>query len=396
MLFYNTLLLIYMPVWTVSVPFGKSFGAQLIGVNSTQLWLNNQPSWSQCMCEALKYDSPSIVAFNYFSNRSCQLITNEFSVQTLFYLVRTSNSIAFLLSDTVITRLTSICCADLSWLMAQIQQPYTFNSAQRTRPDSLALDTDGSMFLLTNGNGTRFIQGRDLTRNMTGRPNLFARTDSRPVSYHEGFFYVGVNPPAASGPYLFSVHNRTLTRAIDLSFTIGSPQRAVWLFNSSIMCVILQRGGNSSIGWLNWYPSSFGFTWNRTIGVPFNKPYGLAKANDDSMVYIGGDTDIVYQLSPSTFNWSILVPTRNSSEIVMTLIVDSCGHRLWVLLQGFGVRVYHRLTGLQLGAWDLSANYPNLYDMILTPSYEFFAVDPFKNELFHYGSSLAGQCNIGP
>ena len=395
MLFYKTLLLIFMPVWTVSVPFGKSVRAQIIGVNSTQLWLNNQSSWSQCMCGALKHDSPSIIAFNYFSNGSCQLITNEFSASTLFYLVNASSSTAFFLRDTVITRLTSICCADLSWLMTQIQQSYTFRSVQVTFPAGLALDTDFSAFALTYGNNTGSLQRRTLAGNMTGTVTQLVKKDAQPVSYHQDLYYVGVNPPALSGPHYFFIYNRSINRVWNMSFTIGSPQRAVWLFNSSIMCVILQRGANSSIGWLNWYPS-LAFTWNRTIPAPFNKPYGLAKANDDSMVYVGGDTDIVYQLSSNTFNWSILVPTRNSSEIVMTLIVDSCGHRLWVLLQGFGVRVYHRLSGLELGAWDLSANYPKLYDMILTSGYEFFAVEPFKNELFHYGSSLAGQCNIGP
>jgi len=38
-----------------------------------------------------------------------------------------------------------------------------------------------------------------------------------------------------------------------MSLPQGNPQRAVWLYNDSIMCVIIQNGTNSLIAFLNWY-----------------------------------------------------------------------------------------------------------------------------------------------
>ena len=195
LMLYYTLLLLSMQSWIVSIRFGKSVQTQLVAVNSTTLWLGNQSSWSECMCEALRFASPSIVAFNYFSNGSCQLTTSDFSVSTAFYLVVASNSTAFFLSETVIDRLTSICCADLQWLMTQIQQPLTFNTTSTTQPVGLALDTDFPAFALTYGTPSVSLQRRDLTKSMTGRTTLFVKGHSQPISYHQGFYYVGINPP---------------------------------------------------------------------------------------------------------------------------------------------------------------------------------------------------------
>jgi hypothetical protein len=56
----------------------------------------------------------------------------------------------------------------------------------------------------------------------------------------------------------------------------------------------IQNGTNSLITFLNWYSSLFNFTYNRTISVPFNKSYGLAKSNDDTMIYVSGNLSIIY------------------------------------------------------------------------------------------------------
>ena len=179
-----------------------------------------------------------------------------------------------------------------------------------------------------------------------------------------------------------------------MPFPTGDPQRAVWLYNDSLMCLIIQRNQSSTLVFLNWYSASLNFTYNRTVSVPFNKPYGFAKSNDDTMLYISGDTATIYQLSTLTFNWSILVPNVNSTETPMSLYIDSCGTRLWVLMLGFGIRVYDRIYGNQLASWNMSASYTTLYDMVLTPDYELYLIDNSTSQLFHYGSSLKDQCTI--
>ncbi|CAF5229244.1 unnamed protein product, partial [Rotaria magnacalcarata] len=95
-----------------------------------------------------------------------------------------------------------------------------------------------------------------------------------------------------------------------------------------------------------------------------------------------------------TFTWSILVPNYNSTEIPMSLAVDSCGNRLWVLMLGFGIRIYDRIYGNEIASWNMSMSYPTLYDMILTSDYELYLIDKSMNQLIHYGLSLTDQCTI--
>jgi hypothetical protein len=71
------------------------------------------------------------------------------------------------------------------------------------------------------------------------------------------------------------------------------------------MCLIIQHNQNSSLVFLNWYSFPSNFTYNQTISIPFNSPYGLTKSNDDTIIYISGNSSIIYQLSTETFNFMI-------------------------------------------------------------------------------------------
>ncbi|CAF1234231.1 unnamed protein product [Rotaria sp. Silwood1] len=378
----------------VCTPYGIVSEAQLISIEAVSIWLNNQSSWSQCMCQALQYTQPSIVAFNIFlNNKTCQLISNIYSSNATFYIISSPNSTLYILTTNFIYQLKSICCSDISWLINKIQQSDTFHNINITQPVGLALDYDLNMLIVTDGS-RRSIQQREATINMTSKKNLFTKTNAQPISYHEGVYYIGINPPISTSSYYLYSYNTSLSRIFDMPFPEGDPQRAVWLYNNSIMCVIIQQNQTSTLAFLNWYSSPFNFTYNRTISIPFNKPYGLAKSNDDTMIYVSGDTATIYQLSTRTFTWSMLVSNYNSTEISMSLFVDSCGDRLWALMLGFGIRVYDRIYGNELASWNMSMTYPTLYDMILTSGYELYLVDYSTEQLIHYGSSLKERCTI--
>ncbi|CAF2729532.1 unnamed protein product [Rotaria sp. Silwood2] len=393
-MFYYILLITLIPTLAISIPYGTVSEAQLITVGAASIWLYNQSSWSQCMCQALQYTQPSIVAFNIFlNNKTCQLIPNTYSSNATFYIMSSQISIIYILTENFIYQLKSICCSDISWLINKIQQSNTFHKVNITQPVGLALDYDLNMLILTYGS-RRSIQQREATINMTGKKSLFTKTNAQPISYHDRVYYVGINPSISTSSYYFYTYNTTLSRIFDMPVPEGDPQRAIWLHNNSIMCLIIQKNQTSTLVFLNWYPSSLNYTYNQTILVPFNKPYGLAKSNDDTMIYVSGDTATIYQLSTKTFLWSVLVSNDNSTEIPMSLFVDSCGNRLWVLMLGFGIRVYDRIYGGELASWNMSMTFPTLYDMILTSGYELFLVDYSTDQLIHYGSSLKEQCTI--
>jgi hypothetical protein len=147
------------------------------------------------MCLALQYESLSIIAFNNFiHNQTCQLFPTNFSSLASFYIISSVNSTFFVLSATFIYQLKSICCAEISWVMNKIQLSNTFRNATITKPVGLALDNDLSKLIVTFWN-TRSMQQRELTHNMTDGRSLFVKTNSQPISYHDGLYYVGINPP---------------------------------------------------------------------------------------------------------------------------------------------------------------------------------------------------------
>jgi hypothetical protein len=348
------------------------------------------------MCQAVQYRLPIIVAFNYFfNNQTCQLIPNNFTISALFYLAPSINSTVLILNQTFISRLTSKCCADVSWVISQIQQSNTFRNYSTAQPLALTLDTDRNLLIVIRGVNSSFaLQPRDLTVNMTLKANGFIKKDAQPVSYHQGLYYIGITRTNASLSNTLYTYNISYQRSFDITLPNSNPQRAVWLNNGSLMCVIMQNGYNSSLAFLNWNSTSLNFTYNRVVSVPFNNPYGLAKSNDDTMIYVSGNLPIVYQISVTTFIWSILVPNNNSTEVPMSLTVDSCGNRLWVLMLGFGIRIYDRFSGIEIASWNMSANYPTLYDMVLTPDYDLYLIDYSMNQVIRYGSSLTGQCTV--
>ena len=171
MMFPFIVLFILIFPFTIAIPCGNIPQAQLITIRSNDIWLYNQSSWSQCMCQALQYHSLPIVAFNFFSsNNTCQLVPNNFSSSALFYLKPSLNSTCFILSENFLHQIQSICCFDLPWLMNQIQQPNTFRNTTITTPFGLALDNDLNKLIVTFGR-PRLIQFRGLTGNMAGGIN---------------------------------------------------------------------------------------------------------------------------------------------------------------------------------------------------------------------------------
>ena len=377
-----------------AVSYGRVSHAQLIPTGSMSRWLHGQSSWSQCMCHALQNHSLPIIAFNSFAtNQSCELFTNSSSPSAGYYLRNSTNSTVFVLEPTFFERIQCIRFTDTAQLMQQLQQTNTSRNITVDAPRSLALDTDlMHLIVIYNRSDGPTIQRRESTANMTIKDFSRVVTNGTFISYHQGLYYVGSNPPASLPANNFAIYNSSFNRVHNLTFVGGNFQRAVWLFNNTLMYVILRHGPNSSIAILNWHSSPADYTLNRTVPVPFESPYGLTKANDDSMIYVSNNSTMIYQMSTTTFEWSILVSNIDRAEKPMALTIDPCGYRLWVLMLGFGIRIYDRYSGMELASWNMSASYPTLYGMVLTSKYELYLIDFSKNQLIHYGSPITAQC----
>lgn len=380
---------------SIAMRYGILRQTQLMSFNASIVQLENLSSLSQCLCRSQWIESMKIVALNYFSNGTCQMFGNEFSSRTKFYLTNFSSSRVILLDETFLKRIQSICCANAPWVVTQLQRADTFRNVSIQEPYSFTMDPDRRLIFVTYQTNTSPYQQVFSVGSFASGRNSIARTRPQPALYHDGFYYVGTDPGNSTTVSQWYIYNSTLNRFSNISFPQGTPQRAVWLANSSLMSVIVRRGRNSTLLVVNWLPSvsPFYYTLNRSIPIPVTSAYGLAKSPDDSFLYVTGDSTTIYQLSTRTWIWSILVPSNNASgEIITALAVDSCGERLWVLFSGFGLRIYDRSTGDELAAWDLSSSYPTLVDMILTDDYELYLLDSSMSQMVHVGLSLKDQC----
>ena len=349
-----------------------------ISTIAPSIWLYDQSSWSQCMCYAQQ--NQSIVAFNsYTSNSSCELFTNLSS--SPFQVLNDPSTTVYLLQP--LPPYTP-CCSDLTWLLSQIQ------SVSTTLPinsiTSISLDIDRNRLAAVGSNGLQLASADTVTfLNLSANLPM----NSQPVTYHRNLYYVGIFPPYDYNFYIYSALNLTLMGTIN--FSQGSPQRIVWLYNETLVCILLQIS-TGSYSWVNFYnwPS---FTLNQSISISITNAYGLGKSpNDDTFVYIsdGSWNGGVWRMETSPpYNFTLFATSSSGSESPADVTVDSC-NRLWVVFAGYGIRIYNISSGAILATWNLAATYPSLFDLVLTDQYQLYLADPSVNTLALYGSAL--QC----
>ena len=342
------------------------------------IWLYNQSAWSQCMCYALQ--DQSVVAFNsYASNSSCQLFKNlsSFPLQ----IINVTNVTVYLIKPLLAY---TPCCSNLTWLMSQIKSVQ--NNLAITSIKGIAFDTDRNRLGTVGSNILRLVSTDSFTFVNLSKS---LSTNTQAITYHENLFYVGNFPPTNFTFYIHSAINLTLVTKIN--FTQGSPQRIVWLYNKTLVCILLQRNSTSYslVNFYNW-PS---LDLNNSIQIGIRNAYGLGKApNDDTFVYItdGSLGGYVWRMRTSSpYDFTQFASSLNGSESPANAIVDNC-NRLWVVFYGFGIRIYDINSGATLYSWYLSATYPQLYDLILTDQYQLYLADASASKLARYGVPL--QC----
>jgi hypothetical protein len=346
--------------------------------DAPSIWLYNQSSWSQCLCYCLQ--NPPVVAFNYYKlNSSCQLFSNLSSYS--FQIINNSNATVYLLEP---LPAYAPCCSDLTWLLTQIQSQT--KSLSIPSITGLALDSSNNRLGIVASTKLQLISATTVA---SLNLSTTIPTGSQPISYHQGLFYIGIFP--VSTPYVFHIYSAlNLTKTGNMTFTQGGPQRIVWLFNDTLVCILLQMNSNvSKANFYNW-PSN---TLNQSILLGISNAYGLGKApHNDAFVFItdGSWQGSVWQLqTTSPYNFTRFASSASISESPTSLAIDGC-NRLWVVFVKFGIRIYDINSHSLLMAWNLSSTYPALYDIVLTNQYQLYLADKTDGMLARYGLPL--QC----
>ena len=362
-----------------SAPLGTIQQAR-ISTSGPSFWVYNQSSGSQCVCLSLQ--NPSIVAFNSFTlNQSCQLFSNLSAFP--FQVISDSDVVVHLLQP--LPPYTP-CCSDLNWLLNQMKSNVV--SQNIASVEGLTLDTDRNRLGVVSQTALQLISAGLITpMNLSTTPPF----NARPISYYQGFFYVGIFP--VTSPFAFHIYAASnLTKVGMMNFTQGSPQRIVWLFNDTLACILIQDGSSTSLAHFYNWPS---MALNKSVSLGIANAYGLTKAlNDDRFVYItdglwGGN---VWRLKTSPpYNFTQFASSTSNNESPANLVIDGC-NRLWVAFTRYGIRIYDLNTTVMLGTWNMSsvAYNPALYDIVLTKQYQLYLADIARGTLSRYGSPL--QC----
>jgi hypothetical protein len=349
-----------------------------ISSDAPSIWLYNQSSWSQCLCYSGQY--PSAVAFNsYTSDMSCQLFSNLSSYP--FQIIDNPTVTVYLLEPLA---KYSPCCSNLTWLLTQIQSEVS--SMNIPSITGIALDTSNERLGVVASTKLQLISSASVT---SLNLSIHLSTNSQPITYHEGLYYVGIFPVLI--PYMFHIYSAlNLTKIGNMTFTQGGPQRIVWLFNDTLVCIIFQNVSSSSqANFYNW-PSN---TLNKSISLGISNAYGLGKASDsDQSVFItdGSYGGSIWQLNTSPpYNFSRFASSATSAESPTSVTIDGC-NRLWATFVNFGIRIYDINSRSLLKALNLTSTYPALYDLVLTNQYQLYLADKTVGVLTRYGSEL--QC----
>ncbi|CAF1340494.1 unnamed protein product [Adineta steineri] len=324
--------------------------------------------------------SSSIDVICFPLNLSCQLFSNLSSYP--FQIINNSNVTVYLLQ--LLVQYTP-CCSNLTWLITQMKSK--MNSLNISSITGLALDSNNNRLATVASSKLQLVSTTSFSF-VNSSINL--PPGSQAISYSQDSFYVGIFPAAT--PYTLYVYSAlNLTKTGNMNFTQGGPQRIIWLFNNTLVCVLTQTNPTSvsKANFYNW-PSN---TLNQSITLPIPNAYGLGKAsNNDSFVYItdgswGGN---IWQLkTTSPYNFTLFATSATSSESPTSVTFDGC-NRMWAAFVNFGVRIYDINSRSLLYAWNLTSTYSTLYDIVITNQYQLYLADKTSGTLARYGSEL--QC----
>ncbi|CAF4118713.1 unnamed protein product [Adineta steineri] len=324
--------------------------------------------------------SSSIDVICFPSNLSCQLFSNLSSYP--FQIINNSNVTVYLLQPLVEY---TPCCSNLTWLITQMKS--RMNSLNISSITGLALDSNNNRLATVASSKLQLVSTTSFSF-VNSSINL--PPGSQAISYSQGSFYVGIFPVAT--PYTLYIYSSlNLTKTGNMNFTQGGPQRIIWLFSNTLVCVLTQTNPSSvsKANFYNW-PSN---TLNQSITLPITNAYGLGKAsNNDSFVYItdgswGGN---IWQLkTTSPYNFTLFATSASSSESPTSVTFDGC-NRMWAAFANFGVRIYDINSRSLLYAWNLNSTYSMLYDIVITNQYQLYLADKTSGTLARYGSVL--QC----
>jgi hypothetical protein len=203
------------------------------------------------------------------------------------------------------------------------------------------------------------------------------------------FSILGCDTPAA----LLVLNETNLTSPLSVITTTMDTRATAFVRNNTVMFVAIQMASTPVIIYNASLTTNTYISLNKTFPTAASYPYAMNTVNDSFvlMAYWGSSVPVYAFKSPSNISntWSMVglnFTKVSSSETLGDAIIESCG-RLWVVVYGFGIRIYDQSATHLLANWTLSTT---LCNILLLGTYELFLSDYDNNRILRFKPNL--QC----
>ncbi|CAF1399656.1 unnamed protein product [Adineta ricciae] len=362
---------------------GRLSKAQLLpGRKNQTTWLYNQTSTENCLCTALRYHSvDEIAGLNSFSsNTSCQLIlAPPILSPSIIYDIKSTLLLLHPFTDTP-------CCSDFSWMLDRMKRSGRPSSATVPKPTLLSIDST-NRFLSSMQYKGKFYRFHRTNLSLEGIYSLPAGYICASSIYKRGYIFFGCDTPSAL----------MIFKETNLASPLARINMTQWIRgvsfarNDTLMFVAVQEGDYGVYIYnISWTPQIF-VSLAKTFPPIVDQMWTIHTVNDSCVLTTCWSTnEPVYKIQSPTMtsmSWSRKsLPTTKvtGSNSLGEAVTDPCG-RIWVVVYGFGIRIYDQSGTILLGNWSLTTGVANI---LLLDNYEVFVTEYDQNFIYHFDPVL--------
>ena len=346
---------------SIQIPF-----IQNITLVPRYLWnsttVSNQTLHS-CICLSLS----SYVAFNWFSNNSCQL----FHTFPITYRIQSTSNARLYFSKGIFPNASQCCMPDINYLLDKLRNG-TRTYRNVSTPRNLFIDNNG--YLVTaelNPPKLDRFNAQDLS--LIDKTNLSTYGSYlMTVVYANNAYFAGF----ISGPITVIDSQSLLVLNNIVSTELNNMRSIIFLNNAQTMIVSLVDK-NATIFFNRSSPGSFNYTFAYKQRTNYTGVHGLVAVNNTYFYSTSYPDKTVYSYSAvaNSTQWTETLVLNTSSVYNATggtfVTIDECG-RFWYSFEMPAVYIFDK-SGILLG--NLSVSNGQIMDTLITDNYVMYFSD---------------------
>lgn len=319
-------------------------------------------SIEQCLCQAM----PSFIAFNWYSNKTCQLFTTF----PLTYTYQSTAGSRLYFAQSIFPNRSKCCMPDLDYLLEKLKNG-TWTSTYIPTPRNLILD-DQNRLVTVEMEPARLDRFHSRNLSLISRTNISGQY-LMAVGFNNGNYFAGL----ISGSIIV-IHSANLSVVRNINSPFTHNLRSIIFLNQG-KTMVVSSTGNRTLVFLNQIGNGSSTNYNFSYQQMVNCPglHGLTRVND-SYFYgtsVSNSSVYAYKSNANNLTWTERLVFDASSLQNGTfgtfVSIDECG-RFWFSLETFAVSIFDE-QGIFLKSFSLITGM--IMDTLITDNYVMFFSD---------------------